>query len=196
MVKVMVDPIEKFNLWWNISKSDSPLKLKSAICLSTIDRLGRPSARFVDLKKADHNGFVFCSYLTSNKGHEISNNPNVALTAWWDHCGLQIRITGIANLLSVSENDKYWLTRARKAKITTSLSQQSQPLNDEQILIDQFHILEKKFHNEKVPRPKNWGGYQVKPTSIEFLTFKENRLHLREFFQLKETVWSRCLLQP
>ncbi|APS43776.1 hypothetical protein AVI51_11580 [Piscirickettsia salmonis] len=63
------------------------------------------------------------------------------------------------------------------------MSQQSQPLNDEQILIDQFHILEKKFHNEKVPRPKNWGGYQVKPTSIEFLTFKENRLHLREFFQ-------------
>lgn len=189
-------PLEKFNCWWNTAKNNSPLKQKNAICLSTIDNSGYPNARFIDLKKADDKGFIFCSYLDSKKGHEINNNSNVALTAWWDHCGFQIRITGTARLLPDSENDKYWLTRTHAAQLTTSISNQSQLLDDEESLTKRFHILEKELQNKEIPRPKNWGVYQVTPISIEFLTFRENRLHLREFFELTENKWSQCLLQP
>jgi len=192
----MIDPIEKFNRWWDLAKVNSPLKQKNAICLSTINQSGYPSARFVDLKKASNEGFIFCSYLNAKKGYEISENPNVALTAWWDHCGFQIRVTGMAQLLSNSENDKYWSTRAHKAQLTTSVSNQSQLLDNEEGLIEKFLSLEKEFQGKKIPRPANWGGYQVNPISIEFLTFRESRLHLRELFELKENEWCQCLLQP
>lgn len=49
-----------------------------------------------------------------------------------------------------------------------------------------------------VEKPARWGGYRVIPISIEFLTFRENRMHLREYYYRKDklTVWKKTLLQP
>lgn len=192
----MNDPIAKFNQWWQLAIADSPLQQKSAVCVSTIDSAGFPQARFVDLKAASEQGFVFCSYLDSNKGQEISANDKVAITAWWDHIGYQIRIVGIAKQLEQGQALEYWHSRNRGAQLTTTAFEQSKPLDHEQQLEQKFTAIEQRLAGSEVPMPTDWGGYIVEPISIEFLTFAETRLHLRELYQISDKGWQKSLLQP
>ncbi len=192
----MENPIEKFQSWWNKAISNSPLQQKSAICISTINEQGFPSGRFVDLKSVDENGFVFCTYLDSAKGKHIQHNPKVAMTIWWDHVGYQVRVIGEAQAVSDAEAIEFWKTRKRSAQLTTTAFQQSQPLKELEELQTRMQEVSDQFINREVPKPSTWGGYRIQPVSIEFLTFAENRLHLRELFNKKENAWIKSLLQP
>jgi len=189
-------PFKKFIIIWQHALEDSPLKQKSAVCVSTIDANGFPQSRFVDLKSADKNGFIFCTYFDSNKGHEIQQNPKVSLTIWWDHIGMQIRVIGEAEKISEQLSTEFWNTRSRDAQLTTSSFKQSQSLSCESELDPRFELIKQQMKNQEVAKPDNWGGYAIKPLSVEFLTFKESRLHLRELFQSKNDQWHKTLLQP
>jgi len=192
----MTDPIEKFIIWWNEALSSSPLKHKNAICVSTVDADGCPNARFVDLKAVDDEGFRFCSYYDSAKGIEISNNPKTALTIWWDHVGYQVRVIGSAVKISDQEADKHWNGRSAEARLTTSVSEQSKTLESEEELQKAVEAARLQLGDDPIPKPKNWGGYLVVPARIEFLTFRDDRLHLREQFTQKSLSWEAKLLQP
>jgi pyridoxamine 5'-phosphate oxidase len=193
----MENPFAKLRDWWQQAITNSPLKQKSAVCISTIDKQGFPAARFVDLKDITSTGLVFCSYLDSAKGAHIDHNNKVALTAWWEHLGKQIRVVGKASRISDRDANQYWQSRSRAAQITTLSCKQSEPIAD----LDDLHAqvktnTEKLEHQPNIPRPDNWGGYLVEPISIEFLTFKDDRLHIREVFSLEGSNWQKQLLQP
>ncbi len=191
----MNNPIVKFELWWSEVK-EIGLKHPGAVCVSTIDRHGFPSGRFVDLKDIIDDCFIFCTNLDSQKGHDIENNDKVALTFWWEAIGYQVRIIGHALQISSALADRYWQTRPRDAQITTLSCQQSKPLLSEHILQEQFEKVKKNAGSNDIPRPDNWGGYTVKPVMIEFLTFKASRLHLRERYTINGGSWGKELLQP
>jgi len=191
----MQEPMAKFQQWWREALQDSPLKQKSAVCVSTLDDLGYPASRFVDLKAVDERGLVFCSYLNSNKGKQISADPKVALTAWWDHMGYQIRVLGDATEISLQDAQSYWQSRHRAAQITTCAFVQSQPLEHEAEL-ERRSALYGLTAPEVITKPENWGGYRINPVSIEFLTFRDSRLHLREYYQKQDEQWCKTLLQP
>ena len=193
----MGNPITKFREWWKTALVQTPLKQKSAVCVSTVGQDGFPSGRFVDLKAVDEEGFSFCTYLDSEKGRHITANPKVALTVWWDHVGYQVRVKGTAEPIPEEEATKHWMTRSRDAQLTTLCSEQSQVLESEEVLQKQLAEVEARFRGVNVPKPTNWGGYRIKPLSIEFLTFRDSRLHKRELFQIDETgAWQMSLLQP
>ena len=192
----MENPISKFNKWWEAAINDTPLRQKSAVCVATINNEGYPTGRFVDLKGVTEKGFTFCTYLDSNKGMEISANSKVAMTVWWDHVGLQVRIVGSAVALAEQEAMKFWGARSRDAQLTTLCSRQSQNLESETVLSEQLAKVDTLFYDKDVPKPDNWGGFTVEPVSIEFLTFNDNRLHFREFFRVRKGHWSKVLLQP
>ncbi|MCC8368042.1 pyridoxamine 5'-phosphate oxidase [Xenorhabdus sp. PB61.4] len=190
------DPILKFKAWWDEVKNNLNLKHPNAVCVSTLDDKGFPSGRFVDLKAVNDKGFIFCTYLDSKKGQELQRNPKISLTFWWEGVGYQVRVTGFALKLSESEAEKYWHSRSREAQITTIGCRQSQLLLSEQELHKQIAETIEVIGNNSISKPKNWGGFSVQPNSIEFLTFKENRLHLREFYLLQNKGWQKQLLQP
>ncbi|WP_430457978.1 pyridoxine/pyridoxamine 5'-phosphate oxidase [Rheinheimera sp.] len=192
----MDNPIIQFERWWQAALADSPLQQKSAVCVSTIDENGFPSGRFVDLKAVSSTGFVFCSYFDSAKGRQISRQPKTAMTIWWDHVGYQIRVVGVTHVISDVEADCFWQSRSRSAQLTTTAFSQSEPLNSEHELSTRLEASSAHYADRPVPRPKNWGGYRIKPISIEFLTFRESRLHLRELFEIKGDGWVKQLLQP
>lgn len=193
----MEDPITKFKSWWNDALSESTLNQKSAACLSTITKDGFPSGRFVDLKDVGDNGFTFCTTLDSPKGKQIADNSKVALTIWWDYVGYQVRIIGNAVMISESDSEKYWMKRSREAQLTTTASNQSHMLKSEKALVSELEKIQSKFRGQAIPKPNNWGGYIVKPVSIEFLKFVKNRLHKRERFKRKDnSAWSMTRLQP
>ncbi len=192
----MQNPIDKFNSWWKLAILETPLKKKNAICVSTIGKDGFPNARFVDLKAVDSEGFKFCSHFDSVKGKELHQNPKVALTIWWDHVGLQVRVIGIAKKITNDEAIKYWEGRSRAAQLTTLSSQQSQPMESESRLRQNLANIKEFMGVSKIEKPSNWGGYVVIPRSIEFLTFREDRLHLREHYEYSNSQWNKSLLQP
>jgi pyridoxamine 5'-phosphate oxidase len=192
----MDNPISKFKVWWQDALSNSPLNQKSAVCVSTIDANGFPSGRFVDLKEVKDEGFVFCSYLDSTKGKQISNNSKSAMTFWWDHVGYQVRVLGNCEEIAQNNANHFWQTRSRSAQLTTTAFEQSAPLESERVLVTRLRQFSERFAGKPIPKPNNWGGYLLKPISIEFLTFQESRLHLREFYQYKRSGWIKQLLQP
>lgn len=192
----MDNPIAKFERWWQEALADSPLNQKSAVCVSTVDVNGFPAGRFVDLKSVSENGFVFCTYFDSAKGKHIARNPKTSMTIWWDHVGYQIRVVGTAEVITAGEADAFWQTRSRSAQLITTAFAQSEPLDSEVGLAIRLEEASAKFADKAVLRPDNWGGYCIKPVSIEFLTFRESRLHLRELFECEGNGWVKKLLQP
>lgn len=192
----MDNPISKFESWWQEALADSPLQQKSAVCVSTINENGFPTGRFVDLKSVSENGFVFCTYCDSAKGKQIARNSKVSMTIWWDHLGYQIRIVGKAEMITASEADGFWQTRSRSAQLTTTAFGQSKPMDSEGGLAIRLQEVSAKLAGQAIPRPDSWGGYCINPVSIEFLTFRESRLHLRELFEYKGNGWIKQLLQP
>jgi pyridoxamine 5'-phosphate oxidase len=187
--------LNKFDAWWHKAKNNSPLNQENAICVSTIDEQGFPHGRFVDLKSVTKQGFIFCSDYKSAKGQQISSNAKVAITVWWDHVGYQVRVVGNATRISEEQAQEFWLTRSVDAQITTCAFQQSKALQSNIVLESSF-MEYKNSYSFPLSKPQSWGGYVVEPISIEFLTFKESRLHLREFYQLTNAQWCQSNLQP
>lgn len=196
MSELAEDPIGKFKNWWEIAIGDSPLTQLNAACVSTIDENGFPAARFVDLKAVSIDGFVFCTNYDSNKGRELANNPKAAMTIWWDHVGLQVRVTGIASCISRQLAEEFWEARSRDAKLTTISFRQSRSLPSESGLEAKLNEATKEYANTVITKPEDWGGYRIDPQRIEFLTFRKNRLHLRDLFEKSDTAWTNSLLQP
>lgn len=192
----MDNPFCKFETWWKEALTNSVLQQKSAVCVSTIDENGFPASRFVDLKSVSDVGFVFCTYFDSAKGKQIARNPKAAMTIWWDHVGYQIRVVGSAQVITDAEADCFWQSRSRSAQVITTAFEQSDVLDSESDLNKRLEATSTKYVGRPVPRPSNWGGYCIKPISIEFLRFYESRLHLRELFELKSNGWLKQLLQP
>ncbi|WP_442953147.1 pyridoxine 5'-phosphate oxidase C-terminal domain-containing protein [Pectobacterium sp. A5351] len=63
-------------------------------------------------------------------------------------------------------------------------------------MLERFRQTQAETKGYLVNKPERWGGIRVTPLSIEFLTFRENRLHLRELYSRLEGNWSYKLLQP
>ncbi|CCG88058.1 pyridoxamine 5'-phosphate oxidase [Erwinia piriflorinigrans] len=190
------DPIAKFHLWWSEVKEKGNLKHPGAVCVSTVAEDGFPSARFVDLKSAAPEGFIFCTWFDSQKGKEINHNNKVALTFWWEALGYQVRIAGHARPVSEQQSEEYWSSRSREAQLATLCFQQSQPLVSESAMLGKFQQAQAEAQGQPIKKPPRWGGMLVVPQSIEFLTFRDNRLHLRELYDQRDQTWHRQLLQP
>jgi len=62
---------------------------------------------------------------------------------------------------------------------------------------DKLKFYENKFDNKEIPRPDYWGGYIVKPISVEFWQGRPNRMHDRIRYTLQEDYnWKLDRLQP
>lgn len=190
------DPLLLFRAWWEIARTASLSKHPGAVCVSTVDEHGVPEGRFVDLKELSDQGFVFGTHLDSPKAQALAANPQVGLTFWWDHVERQIRVVGRALRLSDDAADALFATRTREGQITSWESQQSAPLLDSTAFEQRLTDARRRFADADVPRPHHWGAYCVVPERIEFLEFRESRIHIRTLFERDAAGWRRSLLQP
>ena len=84
---------------------------------------------FSALKSYDEIGLVFYTNSNSKKGKSIKENNNVALNFHWKTQNRQIRIEGIANIVSKEVADSYFKTRPRNSQIGAWSSNQSDDLS-------------------------------------------------------------------
>lgn len=192
----MSSPIAVFKSLWRDAKSRGSSKHRNAVCISTIDADGYPNSRFVDLKEADETGFVFCTHLDSDKALDIGRNPKAGLTLWWEHVATQVRVRGACAAISEREADTHWASRLRDAQIATATFQQSRPLASLASLAEHYAHALAEHEGQSIPRPANWGGFRLRPERIEFLEFKESRLHARTAYSRVGSDWERGFLQP
>ncbi|ACJ29739.1 Pyridoxamine 5'-phosphate oxidase [Shewanella piezotolerans WP3] len=190
------DPMELFNSWLEVVK-DSEIKDPTAMSVATVDEHGQPFQRIVLLKRFGDDGFVFFTNLESRKAQHIAINSKVSLLFPWHTLEKQVAITGVAEPLSKTEVLKYFMSRPKDSQIAAWVSKQSSPISARKALETKFSEMKAKFAKGDVPLPKFWGGYIVKPTSIEFWQGGENRLHDRFIYERSaDEQWAKSRLAP
>lgn len=192
---VAEDPIMLFNDWFSKAKR-SGIFLPEAITLATATKEGIPSARMMLLKAVDARGFVFYTNFGSRKGTELRENPHAALVVHWPTLQRQVRVEGSAERLSSDESQAYFSTRPRGSQIGAWASQQSSPVTSRVELEQRFRDYEHKFQGREVPLPDFWGGFRLRPVSIEFWQGRLNRLHDRLRYTNEGGCWNVTRLYP
>ena len=188
-------PILKVHEWVQEAQKES-VALPHAMNIATINENGKPASRMVLLKRISQEGFVLFTDYEGGKGTQISNFSHIALNFWWAKTNKQIRIEGECSKVSEKENNEYFESRPRGSQISASVSIQSQEIESYDNLVKHSEELENKYLDKEIPRPKRWGGFLVKPSSIEFWIDQKNRLHKRELFTTDGSSWKKTLLSP
>jgi pyridoxamine 5'-phosphate oxidase len=184
------NPIRQFQIWFDevrargMSEQDA-----TSMTLGTVSKDGQPSARIVLLKSFDDRGFVFYTNYHSRKGKELRDNPRACLLFYWSQLWRQVRIEGDIEKVSTAESEEYFQSRPLGSRLGAWASDQSEVVDTRETLESRFAELQKRF-GEDVPRPEHWGGYRLKPHTIEFWQGRDNRLHDRLRYRLQDDgVW-------
>lgn len=192
-----LNPFVQFNNWFQ-EALNAKIPEPNAMTIATVNSAGLPSARVVLLKGFDEAGFIFYTNYNSQKGRELTENPNCAVVFNWLELERQIRIEGIAEKLSPAESTDYFHKRPKKSQIGAWASPQSQVIETRDILEKNLQDLQTRYmDSENLPRPEHWGGFRIKATRIEFWQGRSSRLHDRLNYEKGEdNTWTRKRLAP
>lgn len=191
------NPMEVFQKWFYEVDANYDEGETNAMTISTIGVDGFPKNRVVLLKKYTHEGFIFYTNYESEKGRAILANPKVCLSFFWPKAERQIIIKGTAEKVSPNMSDGYFESRPRGSQFGALVSHQSEVVKNREVLEDELQQLELRFEGQDIPRPEHWGGFLVRPVSIEFWQGRPNRLHDRIRFTLNEEFdWVMERLSP
>jgi pyridoxamine 5'-phosphate oxidase len=190
------NPIQQFQNWFDEAVK-SEIKEPNAFCLSTINKTGGISSRIVLLKEIRENeGFIFYTNYNSDKGFEMSNNPNIAANFLWLPLERQVRIEGHVSKISPSDSDAYFNARPRGSQIGAIASDQSKETIREELEL-KYKEIEALYQGKEIPRPNHWGGIIIIPKMIEFWQGRSSRLHDRLRYELDSSNnWTIKRLSP
>ena len=92
----------------------------------------------------------------------------MCLSFFWHNIERQVIIKGVAEKILENLSDGYFESRPDGSKLGAWASDQSEVVPSREFLDEKLASFEKQFENKEIPRPKHWGGYIIKPQSIEF----------------------------
>jgi len=194
LIEHIKDPFILFKKWYDLA-CKTEINDPNAMTLSTLSN-NQPSSRVVLLKSYDEIGLVFYTNSNSKKGKSIKENNNVALNFHWKTQNRQIRIEGIANIVSKEVADSYFKTRPRNSQIGAWSSNQSDDLSSRDELVKNIKDFEMKYKDKDIPRPSHWNGYLVMPNLIEFWQEMPFRFHDRVLYLKSDNSWKIKKLYP
>ena len=186
-------PIMQFKLWFNQLAHQDDF---NSTTLSTYSKENGIQSRIVLLKEIKKDGFVFYTNYNSLKAQQISQNNNVSLCFFWPQFQRQVRVQGLAFKLSERMSKSYFKQRPKQSQISAWVSNQSSGVVNRKELEEKFDNMYNKFQSGDVPKPKFWGGYKIKPFSIEFWQGRPDRMHDRFLYQKKGYKWTVNRLCP
>jgi pyridoxamine 5'-phosphate oxidase len=174
------DPIDQFRAWFADATACASIVEPNAMTLGTADEAGNVTSRVVLLKAAGQDGFRFFTNYESCKGRQIAANPRVALSFYWAPLERQVLIGGMAEMLGREESEAYFQARPLASQIGAWASRrQGEVIVAREILEQAWAECAERFSGKPVPLPPTWGGYLVRPATIEFWQGRASRLHDR-----------------
>ena len=192
---ILTDPIRQFDLWFKEAVTSEVLE-PNAMNIATVNG-GRPTSRIVLLKGVENEKFVFYTNYQSRKGKDLEENPACCLTFFWPELERQVRIEGVASRIDAKRSEEYFQSRPRGSQIGAWASPQSSIIQERTLLEERAKQMEEKFKGQdKLPKPHQWGGYEVDPILIEFWQGRPSRLHDRILFNKVDGVWKMNRLAP
>lgn len=190
------NPMQLFQTWFYEVEASDGVDEPNAMTVSTIGVDGFPKSRVVLLKKYTEEGFIFYTNYESEKGKAIAANANVCISFFWPNMERQIIIKGRAEKIPENLSDGYFESRPKGSRLGAVVSNQSAVIASREVLEEKLKMLEKEYQDKEVKRPESWGGYIVKPVSLEFWQGRPNRLHDRIRYTLTGVDWKMERLAP
>jgi pyridoxamine 5'-phosphate oxidase len=192
------NPIAQFKVWfWEAQQSGLPEPNAMTLATSTSD--GYCTARIVLLKELDENGFVFYTNYESRKGRDLTENPRASLVFYWAELERQVRVEGGVERVPRQQSEAYFRSRPRGSRLGAWVSHQSEVIQSRRMLEARLRDLETRYAGtDEIPTPDYWGGFRVRPHSIEFWQGRPNRLHdrLRYLRNSEDQAWRVERLGP
>lgn len=194
------DPFDQFRLWLSQAEQNEIFE-PNAMVLSTQDPAGQLSSRTVLLKGFGEGTFQFVTNYGSRKAAALAEHPSVSLLFPWYSLKRQVIVYGQATQASAATSDALWNVRPRGAQLASMASSQSQPIGSRDEMDAALALLEALHPGEDpIPRPANWGAFEVTPNAIEFWQGRSMRFHDRLRYELGSEGaaggWHIIRLQP
>lgn len=189
------DPTAQFAAWLDVAVTGG-VPEPNAMVLATVDGEGRPSARTVLLKGLDRDAFTFYTNRRSRKAGELDTNPRCALVFRWDALERQVCVTGTAAPVADAVADEYFAERPHESQLGAWASPQSQVVADRAAVEAAHAAAAARFGDAPVPRPPHWGGYRIRPVTVEFWQGRPGRLHDRLRYRRDADRWIIERLAP
>jgi pyridoxamine 5'-phosphate oxidase len=178
--ELAADPMTQFGRWFADVLDAGATSEPNAMVLSSVGSDGTPSSRMVLLKGYDERGFVFFTNYRSRKGLEIAGNPAVSLQFPWNALERQVVVTGDASKVDRTESAAYFRTRPYASQLGAWASPQSEVVAGREELDRRYAEVAESFpEGYEVPLPDHWGGYVVRPWTVEFWQGRPGRMHDR-----------------
>ncbi len=172
-------PLLQFAAWLEAARAGG-LPEPNAMVLATVDSAGTPTTRTVLLKGVDPRGFTFFTNYTSRKAEQMAGNPRVSLCFPWIVMHRQVTVVGTVEKLPEEESSEYFDSRPHGSRLAAWTSRQSTELSDRAELERRYDEVSHRWpEGVDPPRPDFWGGYLVRPESVEFWQGRVSRLHDR-----------------
>lgn len=189
------DPLRQLRAWLDDARRAGEPDAH-AMTLATVTADGDPAARTVTLKSLDEQGLVFTSS-TSAKTEELRHHSVAALVFYWPLVGRQVRLTGRVERTAPTEDAALYAPRSRERRLALKAFAQGRPVPDRETLDAAFEKRDRD-EPEPVPRPEGWGGWRVRPATVEFWQGRERRLHDRFQYAApdEEGRWTITRLAP
>ncbi|HVV20541.1 MAG TPA: pyridoxamine 5'-phosphate oxidase [Pseudonocardiaceae bacterium] len=169
----------------------------NAMVLATADPAGRPSSRTVLCKAIDERGVVFYTNYTSAKSHDLSATRFASATFPWFGMQRQAHVRGTVEKVTQAETAAYWAGRPRGSQLGAWASPQSRTVHSRQTLEVALANVERQFADaDRVPVPPHWGGWRIRPQTVEFWQGRQDRMHDRLVFEQRADEWRVHRLAP
>lgn len=151
----------------------------NAIVLATVDADGLPSTRTVLCKGLSADGVVFYTNYDSDKGTHLAHTPYASVTFPWIGIARQLTVRGSVEKVSAELTAEYFASRPRGSQLGAWASHQSSPIGSRAELEQALADVTARYDGMDVPVPPHWGGFVVRPETVEFWQGRTSRLHNR-----------------
>lgn len=189
------EPISLFRRWFDEAR-EAGIVEPNAMVVATASADAGPSVRTVLLKGIGPDGFRFFTNQASRKGRELAADPACSLLFPWHPLERQVRVEGRATPLSRADVEAYFAVRPRGSQLGAWASHQSEVVAGREALQAAYDDAEARFAGQDVPVPDEWGGYLVRPETVEFWQGRPSRLHDRLVYQRAGDGWVTHRLAP